>query len=117
MNMREQMEGDVRGGLPWVHFERQLPEAAHSKAMLGGGLCILTVAEIKERMNEFFQKRERRKALRKENERQHAHLMLQGLPRTYLEQRSSRPMQHPFLLEGMVTLQQGNPGGSLVLPQ
>lgn len=34
MDMGGQVEGDVRGGLPWVYFERQLPEAAHSKTGL-----------------------------------------------------------------------------------
>lgn len=37
MDMGGQVEGDVRGGLPWVYFERQLPEAAHSKAGLEEG--------------------------------------------------------------------------------
>lgn len=33
-DMRGEVEGDIRGGLAWVYFERQLPESAHSKAGL-----------------------------------------------------------------------------------
>lgn len=50
-DMRGQVEGDVRGGI------LQLPEVAHSKAGLEEDSTYSTVAEIKERMNEFCQRK------------------------------------------------------------
>lgn len=42
--------------------------------MLGGGLCILTVAEIKERMNEFFQRKREEKRINRKRMRGSMHI-------------------------------------------
>lgn len=54
-------------------FERQLPEAAHSKTCLEED-CILTVAEIKERMNEFFQRKREEKRINRKRMRGSMHI-------------------------------------------
>lgn len=59
MDTRGQGEDDGGGRLSWVPFEGQLHEVAHSKAGLEAGSLDThkPVAEIKEGMNEFCQRK------------------------------------------------------------